>query len=185
MKRRTFVATGLAATATLLLPAARASQSLAKTPRDTEGPFYPVAPRDNDTNDLLGAMTEPRGDILRLNGLLSDTGGAPVPGAIIDIWQTDPDGRYNHPGDDRGNTLFEDFAYWGKATTASDGRFTFRTYIPGAYRPRPSHIHYIVWQNGRRALTSQIYFRASRGVQTADLRPDGPGRFVTDYRIVI
>ena len=50
------------------------------------------------------------------------------------------------------------FQYWGKAVTAADGTFSFRTIVPGAYAPRPAHIHFKVWVDGQVRLTSQIYF---------------------------
>ena len=184
MKRRAFlhsaVATSLAASP--LAAALASGQSLPRTPRDHEGPFYPVAGR-NRTNDLV--IGEPREPVLHLRGRVLTTDGAPVTRGLVDIWHTDPLGRYKHPRDPSPGDRWNDFLYWGEAITDTAGRFEFRTYVPGAYNRRPSHIHYKVWHNRRRLLTSQIYFRQTGGtrgasrdtskaeLQTVDLVPDG------------
>ncbi len=199
MKRRTFVKSGLATGATLLAatPLQAKDAIYKRTPRDVEGPFYPVGSRDNDSNDLILRAAKIRGDVVNLSGDLVDVSGQPIASRIIDIWHTDPLGRYKHPRDGKPGERFDDFAYWGQAITDPNGRYTFRTYVPGAYGGRPAHIHFKVRNNSRVLLTSQIYFRETGGtdgqarssdaedLQVAGLRPAGDGIFETDFRIVI
>ncbi|MCI5043170.1 MAG: twin-arginine translocation signal domain-containing protein [Aquisalinus sp.] len=199
MKRRDFVKTGLAAGAMTALPhSVLAQEAVAKrTPRDAEGPFYPLGNRDNDSADLLVNMQTQRGDILLLKGTIIDIYGQPVQGTTIDLWQTDPEGRYLHPDDTSPGARHTDFAYWGKAVSGQDGAYAFRTYVPGAYAPRPAHIHYKVFRDGRHVLTSQIYFRELGGTKghsfstrdqdllEASLTQVGESTFETDFRIVI
>ena len=199
MKRRDFVKTGLAAGAVSALPGTLLAQEeiYQRTPRDAEGPFYPVGSRSNDQPDMLATMQTQRGDILYLNGTVTDVYGARVAGALVDLWQTDPEGRYRHPSDTSPGERYEDFAYWGKATISEDGRFSFRTYVPGAYTPRPAHIHYKVFRDNRPVLTSQIYFRELGGKKghsfsrqnedllVASLVQIKPDTFETDFRVVI
>lgn len=164
MKRRHFLKT---TTATVLAVSPVAflladNGELSRTPRDYEGPYYPVGPR-NPTNDLVRG--EPRDTILSFNGqVLSPAGGA-YRAVRIEIWQTDPLGRYKHPRDPNDGEPWSDFLYWGEAVTDDDGRFGFRTYVPGAYGRRPAHIHYKVWQHERRLLTSQVYFHETGGTR--------------------
>ena len=162
MNRRTLVQTAVAAGVfggTVLSSAT----DLPRTPRDFTGPFYPRGPR-NQTNDLIKG--EPRYDILQLSGRVLTPDGTPYTGTLVDIWHADPQGRYKHPRDRRQDDLLEEFLYWGEATTDENGRFTFRTYIPGNYAARPAqHIHYKVWRGEREILTSQIYFEELGGAK--------------------
>ncbi|HKJ13321.1 MAG TPA: hypothetical protein VJ988_00515, partial [Desulfobulbales bacterium] len=68
---------------------------------------------------------------------------------------------------------------------------------PGAYNPRPAHIHYKVLQEGKVILTSQIYFRelsdqtrlpsmtSQIELQTVDLTSTKDGEFEAFFRIVL
>jgi len=168
---------------------------LTKTPADAEGPFYPVEDRSKDSDNLLLDLTKPHGETLRFGGRVVDRQAKPQSGLIIDIWHTDPEGRYKHPYDGSPGKRHDDFAYWGKATTNADGQFSFHTYVPGTYGGRPSHIHYIVWKGKTRLLTSQVYFkgfdeRSGAAIQNArhDLRQARLMRanatdFATDFRV--
>ena len=141
-----------------LLPglAAAAGAELPRTPRDYTGPFYPKGPR-NPKNDLI--VGEPEAEILHLSGRVLAPDGSPHAGVLVDIWQTDPNGRYKHPRDRDQDSLMDRFLYWGEALTDAEARFRFRTYVPGRYDARPAqHIHYKVWRDRKELLTSQIYF---------------------------
>ena len=184
----------------LLLQSAFASELLVKTPADYEGPFYPVTRQDDIDNDLVhvkGQTGVARGDILNLSGVVVNTRGEAQGNTTIEIWQTDPQGRYKHPGDSTPGERDPNFQYWGAATTDSSGNFSFRTIVPGAYEPRPAHIHYKVLQAGTVILTSQIYFRDHAKasdrfsmtpeveLQTVDLKAADNGEFTAFFRIVI
>ena len=131
------------------------------TPSQAEGPYYPLekpTERDNDLTVVPGASGAPAGQILLLGGRLLDRGGYPVAGAVIEIWQTDAEGIYLHPGDPDTDTRDPNFQFYGEARTGSDGSYNFRTIIPGQYEPRPRHIHVKVKLDGRELLTTQFYF---------------------------
>lgn len=170
MKRRHFLTTTTAG-ALAISPVAfllADTGELPRTPRDYEGPFYPVGPR-NHSNDLI--LGTPRSETLRLSGRVLAPDRRPYRGVRVEIWQTDTLGRYKHPRDASDGERWTDFLYWGEAITDDDGRFDFRTYVPGAYGRRPQHIHYKVWQDERRSLTSQVYFRETGGTQGASRDP--------------
>ena len=177
-----------------------AEEQLVRTPADYEGPFYPVTQQQDIDNDLVrvkGQTGIAKGDILNLSGIVVNTRGQAQENLIIEIWQTDPHGRYNHPGDSSPGERDPNFQYWGAATTGTDGTFSFRTIVPGGYQPRPAHIHYKVLQAGKVILTSQIYFRDHSKrtdrfsmtpqveQQTVDLKPADNGEFEAFFRIVI
>ncbi len=185
---------------TLMVQGVFAMDLLPKTPADYEGPFYPVTSQldiDNDLTRIKGRDGNASGDILNLSGMVVDTGGEPRTGLVIEIWQTDPQGRYKHPGDSSPGKRDPNFQYWGATVTDADGNFFFRTLVPGSYNPRPAHIHYKVLRDGKTILTSQIYFTGpdiqakipsmtfQSELQTVTLKKIKPGEFEAFYRIVL
>jgi len=153
----------LAAPAVLLPRLARAQQSLRPTPSQTEGPFYPVQlPPDHDA-DLLsnGPLRYTRGTPAWVEGIVTDTRGTPVPGAVVEIWQCDEDGRYHHPGDGgRADPTFQGF---GRMEVGRDGRYRFRTMRPARYSGRTPHIHFKVRLDRQELLTTQLYVEGDPG----------------------
>ncbi|MBC5784261.1 intradiol ring-cleavage dioxygenase [Ramlibacter sp. USB13] len=136
---------------------AQPSAALRATPRQTEGPFYPVAlPKDADA-DLLrnGALQYTLGEPAWVEGTVSDLQGRPVAGAQVEIWQCDQAGHYHHPGD-RG-TADPRFQGFGRVTVGADGRYRFRTIRPAPYSGRTPHIHVKVKLDRRELLTTQLY----------------------------
>lgn len=95
---------------------------------------------------------------LLLQGQVTDTDGNPIEGAVVEIWQTDANGIYNHPEDSDVSELDVDFQYFGTAVSDIDGYYAFLTIKPGEYEPRPVHIHFKVKIEGETVLTSQFYF---------------------------
>ena len=184
----------------LVVQSAFAEGQLNKTPADYEGPFYPVTRQEDIDNNLIqvkGQTGVAKGEILNLSGIVVNTRGEPRADVTIEIWQTDPQGRYKHPGDSTPGQRDPNFQYWGAATTDTDGTFFFKTIIPGAYEPRPAHIHFKALQNGKVILTSQIYFlkpdkqtrlpsmTSQIELQTIDLKPTATGEFEAFFRIVL
>jgi protocatechuate 3,4-dioxygenase beta subunit len=137
----------------------RAQPAVARqpTPRQTEGPFYPVTlPRDSDF-DLLrnGSQAYTRGQPAWVEGSVTDLQGKPVSGAQVEIWQCDEAGHYHHPGD--GGKADPAFQGFGRVTVGADGRYRFRTIRPVAYSGRTPHIHVKVKLASRELLTTQLY----------------------------
>ena len=131
------------------------------TPSQAEGPYYTVnkpTDRDNDLTQVTGATAAPLGEIIEFGGKLYDAAGLPIAGAVIEIWQTDHQGVYLHPDDPGTGRRDVNFQFYGEATTAADGSYTFRTILPGHYEPRPRHIHVKVKRDGQELLTTQFYF---------------------------
>ncbi len=133
------------------------------TPAQTEGPFYPVSlPADTDF-DLLrqGGAAYAKGQPGWLDGQVTDAGGLPLAGAVVEIWQCDAAGHYRHPGDgDRADPAFQAF---GRVQADAQGRYRFRTIRPVAYSGRTPHIHLKVKQGARTLLTTQVYVAGEPG----------------------
>lgn len=131
------------------------------TPPQGEGPYYTLdkpVDRDNDLTILEGAAGPPAGEVLEFSGKVYNNAGFPVDGAVIEIWQTDSSGVYLHPGDPGYAQRDPNFQFYGEAVIGPDGRYSFRTVLPGKYEPRPVHIHFKILVDGQVVLTSQFYF---------------------------
>jgi protocatechuate 3,4-dioxygenase alpha subunit len=68
---------------------------------------------------------------LRLEGRVQDGTGAPVPDALVEIWQADPEGRFRHPLDPAAAAIDRRFRGFGRVPTDGDGRFVVQTVWPG------------------------------------------------------
>src|SRR5262249_43638242 len=151
--RRAFlgsVAVGLGASSFFTVRGAFAEE-LARTPRLTEGPFYPPKlPLDTD-NDLLiinDNITPAVGEVAHLSGRVLSAGGEAVPNALGEIWQGDGKGVYLAQGD-RGGRADSNFQGFGRFLTGSGGEYYFRTIKPVPYPGRTPHIHFKVKRGGR------------------------------------
>jgi protocatechuate 3,4-dioxygenase beta subunit len=158
---------GVAAGAALAtaVPALAQSGRLAVTPGQTEGPFYPVsfpADVDNDLVRVQGRAAQAMGQVAHVVGGVFNRRGEPVRGAMLEIWQCDANGIYNHPrqpGLQRRDAAFQGY---GRSETGSDGRYSFRTIRPVAYPGRTPHIHFKVHAPSVGRLTTQMYIAGER-----------------------
>jgi protocatechuate 3,4-dioxygenase beta subunit len=145
--------------ASLWTPGALAEE-LTRTPRQTEGPFYPDhLPLDTD-NDLIivnDSLTPAVGEITHLTGRVLDANGSPIRNALIEIWQADNNGHYIHSGSGNANRADKNFQGFGRFLTASSGEYYFRTIKPVPYPGRTPHIHFKLKLKGKEALTTQCY----------------------------
>jgi protocatechuate 3,4-dioxygenase beta subunit len=154
---------GVAAAA---LPAWTFAEELMRTPRQTEGPFYPDhLPLDTD-NDLLivnETTTAAIGEVTHLTGRILDAKGEPVRNALVEIWQCDATGVYLHSADSGGKKRDANFQGFGRFMTGSSGEYYFRTIKPVPYPGRTPHIHYKIKLKGKEALTTQCYIKGHPG----------------------
>ena len=138
------------------------AEALTETPRQTEGPFYPVdLPLDTD-NDLIivnDSMNPSLGEITHLSGRVLDSKGAPIRNALVEIWQVDQHGVYLHKESDGGDKRDKNFQGFGRFLTGSTGEYLFRTIKPVPYPGRTPHIHFAVKTKGREKWTTQLYVK--------------------------
>ena len=136
------------------------------TPEQMTGPFYPEVAVEqqmfNDTNLLqkMAGHEFAKGQPVLVRGRVSDRRGAPVTGAVVEIWQACASGRYMHSRDQNQSALLDNnFQFWGRAITLEDGRYEFTTVIPGLYPGRMGrHIHFRIDAEQFKRLTTQCYF---------------------------
>lgn len=159
-------------------PVATAEPASTATPKPAAEAATEAAPQATPTEaaspveTLLAAFPgapQAKGTVVLLFGRVLDVNGDPVPGAAVEIWHTDAQGIYDHPGDSDTASRDRSFQFYGTSVTGDDGVYVFRTIEPGYYEPRPKHIHVKVKIDGQEALTTQFYFEEDR----ADLASEG------------
>ena len=141
--------------------------SLAPTSQHTIGPFFPrtfFQPGDNDLTIVAhGAAPTRRGETVLLRGRVTRADDLPCVNQILEAWQADAAGRFNHPLDPERHLADPDFLGWGRTWTDADGRYEFRTVIPGSYVEaavrRAPHVNLTVMGAGlmRRVQTTMFF----------------------------
>jgi protocatechuate 3,4-dioxygenase, alpha subunit len=96
------------------------------TPSQTVGPFFSLGLPWEDgpyvvARDAAGAI--------RIRGRVLDGAGDPVPDALVETWQADPDGHFAHPDDPRGPA--DGFRGFGRCPSEADGGWEIVTLKPG------------------------------------------------------
>ncbi len=97
------------------------------TPGQTVGPFFHYALPYAGDRDLVAPGTP---GAVRLHGTVYDGAGAGVPDALVELWQSDPQGQVVQ----RQGSLRRDghtFTGFGRASTDRTGEYTFTTLVPG------------------------------------------------------
>ena len=137
--------------------------------RTDRGPFYPekTIPLAQDLTRVPGRRGAARGRLLYLTGKVTLPDCDPLPDAVVEIWQTDDNGSYDHTAaETNGKALDPCFRYFAKVRTAADGTFVFKTIRPRPYEfrglHRASHIHVRVQHAKARTLVSEVYFEGAR-----------------------
>ncbi len=127
----------------------------------------------NFTNVLVGPST--RGERITLEGRVLDGTGTPLRDVLLEIWQANASGRYNHPADRSSGALDEDFRGWGRAGSDFDsGLITFDTIKPGATSDKAGrkcapHINvWIVARGINIGLNTRLYFSDEEAANAAD-----------------
>ena len=136
--------------------------ALVPTAAQTVGPFFSVGLDWPESATLVAQGTA--GERIRIEGQVRDGDGAPVPDAVIEIWQANGEGRYAHPEDRQNKPLDPAFTGFGRVGTSASGLFRFHTIKPGAV-PAPAgglqapHILVGVLARGLlKRLATRIYF---------------------------
>ena len=165
LDRRGFLG-GVALGAVLFTVRGAFADELVRTPRQTEGPFYPnKLPLDTD-NDLLivnDAVTPAVGAVTHLGGRVLDAKGEPVRNALVEIWQVDNHGSYIHSRSANRGKLDGNFQGYGRFLTGSTGEYYFRTIKPVPYPGRTPHIHFKIRRGEKELLTTQCYVKGEPG----------------------
>jgi len=158
---------------------------LRETPSQTAGPYVHIGLIPHQAgfdifekpfgNTLAGPGTQ--GERIRVEGHVLDGLGAPCRDILVEIWQANAAGRYNHPADQQeSKDLDHNFRGWGRTgTDFSTGLYAFETIKPGAvigrrgHKPMAPHIN--VWIAARGiniGLATRMYFDDERALNEQD-----------------
>lgn len=135
--------------------------ALTATPSQTVGPFVHLG---FDPMTVTAAPAAAAGTPVEVAGRVLDGAGQPVPDAVLELWQANAAGRYDHPEDRRNIPPDPAFDGFLRVPTDAEGRFRFRTVRPGPV-PGPGgamqapHILVCLFMRGLlRHLYTRIYF---------------------------
>ena len=132
------------------------------TSSQTVGPYLHIGLTWLVTDDLVGPGVT--GDPFVIEGRVLDADGEPVDDALVEVWQANAFGRYDHPEDTRDAPIEAGFKGFGRIPTNAGGAFRFRTIKPG---PVPGadggmqapHINVTIFMRGMlKQLKTRIYF---------------------------
>jgi protocatechuate 3,4-dioxygenase, alpha subunit len=142
------------------------------TPSQTVGPYFAIGLPWPD-----GPYAVPEGTpgAVWLRGRVLDGGGDPVPDALVESWQADPEGRFAHPDDPRGAVEWdESFRGFGRSATDADGRWGILTLKPGPVpgprgEPQAPHVDLSVFARGLlNRVVTRVYFGDEAQANAAD-----------------
>ncbi len=132
------------------------------------GPFYREGAAELPTGATISQ--DGRGEPTVVSGRVLSTNGAPIPNALLDIWETNEDGLYEQQDPNQ-----PDMNLRGKFRTDSEGRFCFVAIKPvsypipddgpvgqmlravGRHPYRPAHIHLLISAAGFASLTTHLF----------------------------
>ena len=122
---------------------------------------------------LAGPNTE--GERITLEGRVFDGSGTPLRDVLLEIWQANAAGRYNHPADRQPGPLAEDFRGWGRGgSDFTSGLVSFETIKPGAVTGPDGRIHaphinvWIVARGINIGLHTRMYFGDEQAANAED-----------------
>jgi len=144
-------------------------QKLLKIPQtvtEISGPVF--TPEQYKPTENLAVINghEALGERIIVEGHVRDEDGRAVPNTMVEIWQANAAGRYNHARDQHDAPLDANFHGAGRVFTDEHGAYRFITIKPGAYpwgnhhnAWRPNHIHFSLFGAGYASrLITQMYF---------------------------
>jgi protocatechuate 3,4-dioxygenase beta subunit len=139
------------------------TQTLSEITGPTFSPDWVGANAADLTAQRAGA---PLGERIILTGRILDEDGRPLRSTLVEVWQANSAGRYDHDSDQHNAPLDPNFPGSGHLITDDDGTYRFLTIRPGCYpwrnhtnAWRPAHIHFSVFGAGFASrLITQMYF---------------------------
>lgn len=157
---------------------------LKESASQTAGPYVHIglAPKqagfdifeNNFGNILTGADT--KGERIRIEGRVFDGSGAIIKDVLLEIWQANAAGRYNHPADQQQDKpIDKSFRGWGRTCSDFDtGTYAFETIKPGVVTGRHGHAmapHVNLWVVARGiniGLNTRMYFSDEQAANADD-----------------
>ena len=143
------------------------------------GPFYRPGSPIYPNGSAIYSDTE--GEPVTVSGTIKSPSGKPIQGALVDVWQTAPNGLYYSQ-----DASQKEYNLCGRFYTEADGSYKFVTLMPHSYpipvdgpvgemlraskrsHYRPAHVHFRVTAPGHREVVTEFY---TKGDKFLDLDP--------------
>lgn len=129
-----------------------------QTASQTVGPYFHIGLIYGEPqNNLVREQTA--GARIQITGVVVDGNGQPIPDAMVEIWQPDANGIYNHLADPLHEQADPHFRGFGRAESQQAGVYTFYTIKPGSRDGQAPYINVSIFARGLliQAMT-RIYF---------------------------
>jgi protocatechuate 3,4-dioxygenase, alpha subunit len=136
--------------------------SLQATTSQTVGPYFKIGLSWLYRDTLLGEGVS--GERVTIQGRIFDGDGVPVPDAILEVWQANAQGKYNHPEDTQDKPLELGFTGFARVPVNAEGVFRFATIKPGPVpgpdgKEQAPHLQVSIFMRGLlRRVVTRIYF---------------------------
>ncbi|MQY29265.1 protocatechuate 3,4-dioxygenase subunit alpha [Nocardia aurantia] len=144
------------------------TEQLPATPSQTVGPYLHIGL----DWDRYGHYVAPEGaaGAFWIRGEVFDGAGQRIPDALIETWQADPDGRFDHPDDPRGRV--PGFRGFGRSDTRL-GEYSIHTVhpgvVPGPQGAQAPHLDVSVFARGMlHRVVTRLYFPENEAANAAD-----------------
>jgi protocatechuate 3,4-dioxygenase alpha subunit len=136
---------------------------LVPIPSQTVGPYFVIGLTGSRWHGCM-AGPDTKGERVKLICTVLDRMGAAVPDALVEVWQANAEGKYNHPADKQPKAIDPSFTGFGRQGTDANGVCAFETIKPGRV-PGPGktlqapHLEVSVFARGvLKRLATRIYF---------------------------
>ena len=140
-----------------------------QTASQTVGPFFKIGLDYGNRNNMVNDDTQ--GERIHIRGRVLDGDGQPVDDAMVEIWQADANGVYNHPGDAQQAAADPAFFGFGRAATDDEGWYSFKTIKPGRVGAQAPHLLLHLFMRGMLLhASSRLYFSDEDNSEDAVLR---------------
>jgi protocatechuate 3,4-dioxygenase alpha subunit len=133
------------------------------TASQTVGPFFHLGCSDPFSVPVIAGPLA-KGEHIKLICTLHDAEGTLLPDAMIEIWQANAEGKYQHPEDTQDKEVDPDFSGFGRLASDKSGICAFETIKPGRVLswtdvPQAPHFAISVFARGvLKRLATRAYF---------------------------
>jgi protocatechuate 3,4-dioxygenase alpha subunit len=150
------------------------------TPSQTVGPYFRIGLTWKHAKPRI-AGPQAKGERVHLTCRVFDGDGAPINDSLLEIWQADADGKYNHPDDPQQKAADAECQGFGRMGTNEDGQCEFETVKPGRVPGAGSvlqapHLNLAVYARGMlKQFFTRIYFAGDPANQEDPVLSSVPG----------
>lgn len=140
----------------------KAENKFVPTPSQTVGPFFQIELTTDEHCVRCIAGPNVKGERVWITFRVLDGDGVPVNDAMLEIWQANANGKYNHPDDLQAKTVDEGWVGFGRLASGEDGRCVLETIKPGRVgydALQAPHLLVAVFARGMlKQLFTRVYF---------------------------